>query len=75
MNLARSCSASPAIALGSRKLEQNRKRMICAKVPACRPGLEQKFEGVGIRFEHRGGGVPLARRDVRPESISRNLRT
>ena len=47
--------------------------MICAKVPARRPRVEQQFEGLGVRLEHCGRGIPLARRDVRPESIARNL--
>ena len=48
--------------------------MICAKAPVCRPRVEQQFEGLGIRLEHCGRGIPLARRYVRPESIARNLR-
>ncbi len=48
-------------------------RMICAKARARRPRVEQKSEGVGIRLEPCGRGIPLACRYVRPESIARNL--
>jgi hypothetical protein len=48
--------------------------MICAKLPACGSGAKEKLDGLRFWFVHGGSCIPLARRDVVPETISHDLR-
>ena len=47
--------------------------MIGAKLQACGSRAKEKLDGLRLWFVHGGSCIPLARRDVVPEAISRDL--